>query len=282
MILLILTTLLALASARLVNYTSSRCDGVIVNGINHEKEVIKEDVDKPYMMSIDYDTNVLYYTYTRYQGKILVPAALNLKTKENYRITEVRGAYSTSVDPKSHKIYVVGAYGIYEYDYQKKIRINLGITNLNIWQVFAKDGVVYYTTYPGENAFVYKNGQLDKVAGIGETRAILLGLDKEDNVFFSNSLGLFFHPKDGNLTIIVGEYTVNAFTTDMNEKLYFSTPIGIFSTEVEGTGKVTIKKIAGINNIYGMAVESDGTFIYSADNAIIRLKSTGVECSEQH
>ncbi|KOB73227.1 Diapause associated protein 2, partial [Operophtera brumata] len=279
--LLIIAALLTLASARLENNIISRCDGVIVNGINHEKEVIKEDVDKPYMMSIDYDTNVLYYTYTGHRGMTFVPAALNLKTKENYIITGVRGAFTTSVDPKSHRIYIAGADGIYEFDYQKKTTRNLGITNSNIWQVFAKDGV-YYSTYPDEKAFVYKNGQLGKVAGIGDTRAMLLGLDKKDNIFFSNSSGLFFHPKDGKLSILVGEYTVNAFTIDANEKLHFSTPVGIFSTEVEPTGNVKIKKIAGINNIYGMAVESDGTFIYSADNAIIRLKSTGVECSEQY
>ncbi|KOB54879.1 Diapause-associated protein [Operophtera brumata] len=258
--LLIPTALLALASARLVNKTINRCDGVIVNGINHEKEVIKENVDKPYMMSIDYSTNVLYYTYTGHQRMTFVPAALNLKTKENYIITGMRGAFSTSVDPKSHRIYIAGMDGIYEFDNQEKIIRNLGLTNLNIWQVFAKDGVIYYTTYPAEKAFVYKNLQLTKVAGIGDTRALLLGLDKKDNIFFSNSSGVFFHPKDGNLTILVGEYTVNAFTTDANEKLHFSTPAGIFSTEVESTGNVKIKKVAEINNIYGMAVEAAPMF----------------------
>lgn len=277
--LLILSAFLALACARVVDKTI-RCDGVIVNGINHEKETLKEYVDKPYMMSVDYDTNVLYYTYTAAHGSTFKPAALNLKTKENYDITGVRSGFSTSVDPKSHAVYIGGADGVYVFDYQTKVARNMRITDYNIWQVFANDGI-YFSTYPDENAFVYKNGKLNKVAGIGDTKAMVLGLDKNDNLFFSNSSGLFFHAKGSDQTVLAGDHSVNAFTLDSNGNLYFSTPVGIFSTEVSN-GNVKITKLARITNIYGMAIESDGTFIYSGDNAIIRLKSTGVECGEQY
>lgn len=278
--LIILSAFLALASARVIENEIPRCDGIIVNGINHEKETLKEYIDKPYMMSIDYDTNVLYYTFTEAHGRTFTPAALNLKTKENYIITGVHAGFATSVDPKTHKTYIGGSDGIYEFDYQSKVARNLRITDLNIWQVFAKDGI-YFSTYPNESAFVYKNGKLDQVAGIGDSKAMLLGLDNNDNLFFSNSSGLFFHPKGEERTVLVGNHVVNSFTMDSNGKLHFSTPVGIFSVQVT-SGNVKITKLAGITNIYGMAIESDGTFIYSADRSIIRLKSTGNECSEEY
>jgi len=258
----------------------TRCDGIIVNGINHEKEVLKEYVDKPYMMSMDYDTNVLYYTYTGPLGTSFIPAALNLKTKENYLISGVEGGFATSVDPKTHKIYIGGSNGIYAFDYQTKATTKLDITNDNIWQVFAKDGV-YFTTYPHESAFAYKNGERKKIAGIGDSKALLVGLDKDDNIFFSNSSGLFFRPKDDDKAINIGDYTVNSFTADANGKLYFSTPTGIFTLNEVTKNDAKVSKLTGINNIYGAVIESDGTIIYAAENSIIRLKSTGQECSER-
>lgn len=279
--LIILSTLLALATARVVDNKITRCDGIIVNGINHEKEVLKEYTDKPYMMSIDYDTNVLFYTYTGPHATSFIPAALNLKTKENYIISGVSGGFATSVDPKTHKTYIGGADGIYGFDYQSKAVTKLDITTENIWQVFAKDGV-YFTTYPDEYAFVYKNGELKKIAGIDDNKAMLVGLDKDDNIFFSNSSGLFLRPKDDEKTVKVGEYTVNSFTADANGKLFFSTPTGIFSLNEVTKNDAKISKLAGINNIYGAVVESDGSLIYAADNSIVRLKSTGQECSEQY
>lgn len=273
--LLILLGLVALTKARVIADDNENCNGVIVNGINHEKQILKENVDKPYQLALDYDTNTLYFSYTATDGSVFRSAYINLKTNEFGTIKGIRGGFANAVDPKTHKIYIGGSDGIYVVNENSQTAVKTDITDLNIWQVFVKDDV-YFTSYPDENAYVYKDGETKIVPEIGDAKAMLLAVDKNHDIYYYNSSGVFHYNKADGTTKNIGDNTVNGFTHDSNDNIFFSTPTGVYSVKDN-----SVTKVVGINNIYGAAIAADGSIIYAADNSIVKLKSTGHECSTE-
>lgn len=269
---LLFLALIALATAKVINRND--CEGIIVDNISHEKVVLKEYLDKPYQLSMDYNNNVLYFSYTKGGPDPFALAYINLKTNEFGSITGVSGGFASAVDDKTHSVYFGGRNGIYKLDPETKRATNQDVTSKDIWQMFSKDGI-YFTTYPEEQAYIYKNDQVSKVTEIGNTRALLIGVDNNSNILFSNSSGLFYYTKNDGKTAHIADHTLNGITTDSNGKIFFSTPTGMFSFNDQTK---EVKRLATVINMYGMAVESDGSFLYASDNSIIRLKSTGKEC----
>lgn len=269
---LIFLCLVVLATAKIININD--CEGIVVDGVSHTKETLKEYVERPYQLAMDYNNNVLYFSYSRKSRDIFALGNINLNTKEFDTVTGVNGGFANAVDEKTHSVYFGGSDGIYKLNFESKKATNLAVTDENVWQLFFKDGL-YFTTYPDEQVYLYKDNQVTKVTEIGNTTAMLVGVNNGHNIFFSNSSGLFYYNKRDAKTTHVGDYILNGITSDINGRIYFCTPSGIFVVD-DKTNEV--KKLATIINIYGIAIESDGSILYSSENSIIRLKSTGKVC----
>lgn len=264
-------TLLVLVHCRVVDRS---CDGIIVHNIKHEKEILKHDIDSAYQLAIDYDTNTLFFSFStpHDSSDVFKSAYLNLKNNEYGIITGIPGGFANSVDNRKHKVYLGGNNGIYSFDFDTKRAFYISDSDKNIWQLFYKNKL-YFTEYPNEKAYYYENGVSKKVPELEETRAMLLAVDNNENIFFSNSSGLYCYKSDKSKIISVGEYNVNGFTSDINGNLFFSTPEGLYSINGQ-----EIKLLANIDNVYGLAIEGDNSIIYADMNSIVRLKPTKTVC----
>ncbi|XP_047528913.1 ommochrome-binding protein-like [Vanessa atalanta] len=271
-LLVLLVVLAYSATARIID---ENCDGIIVHNINHIKEVLKENIDSPYQLAIDYDTNMLFFSYSSYDNvSKFISAYINLKTNEFQIINGINGGFANGVDGRSNTVYIGGNDGIYKFDFESKRAQHIDGTTHNIWQMFFKNDL-YYTNYPQENVYVYKDGESERVPELLETKAMLVAIDNNDNIYYSNSSGLFVHKKAKNYVSYLGDYNLNGITSDISGNLFFSTPDGIYSIDDKSK---RIEKLATITNIYGVAVESDGNIIYASQDSIVRLKPTKTHC----
>ncbi|XP_050667673.1 ommochrome-binding protein-like [Leptidea sinapis] len=267
---LILLSILASARSR----ATERCDGIIVNKINHEEIVLKSGINSPYQLAIDYDTGYLFFSYSANDDEVFKSAYINLKTNNFGIIPGVSGGFANAVDSRKHNVYIGGRDGLYKFDFDSKSAKHIDGTDDNIWQLFYKDEL-YYSRYPDEAVYMYKEGRCERVPELQDTKAMLVALDNYKNFYFTNSSGMYMHKKSNGQRGFIGDFNANGFATDINGNLFFSTPDGVYFINVE---KKEVERIAAIGNAYGVAIGGDGSIIYASQNAIIRLNPTETFC----
>ncbi|KAI8424206.1 hypothetical protein MSG28_002786 [Choristoneura fumiferana] len=146
--------LLAFSQARVIE---TDCDVVSIHNINHEKQVLLKNINGPYQMTIDYDTNTLFFSYTA-EGEtndIFKSGYINLKTNEYNTITGIAGGFASAVDKHSQKVYLGGR-----------------------------------DDYPNENVYTFKDGVSALLPELQDTKALLIATDGKDNLYFKNSSDL--------------------------------------------------------------------------------------------
>ncbi|XP_061711109.1 ommochrome-binding protein-like [Cydia pomonella] len=272
--LIITLALLAVSYAHIIK---SACDLLSIQDIIYQKEVLKKNVNDPYQMTIDYNTNTLFFSHSRANPKnnedVFESAYLNLATNEYNIIPGILGGFSAAVDNNKHKVYLGGRNGIYEYDYETKRATHVNPNGYSIWQLFFKDKL-YYTAYPQERVYTFEGGKSLIVPELKRTSAQLVALDNNYNMYFSNSSGLFCLNKSDKNIIQLGEYTINSFTADVNGNIYFSTPSAFYN--IDNNQKVN--KLVDLDDVFGLVVDGKNNFIYGTGDKIIRLSPTQNKC----
>jgi ligand-binding sensor domain-containing protein len=265
---------LALLAVSQAQFNEPGCNNVIsIRNISYEQELLKDNMNSPYQMVIDYDTNTLFFSYTaNSEDNMFKSVCLNLNSNEYRPIPGIKGGFAAAVDRNSHKVYLGGRDGIYEYDYATHKATNVNPDGHNIWQMFAKD-TLYYTAYPEERVYSFEGGNSAIVPELKRTMVLQIAIDNNNNMYFSNSSGLFFSRKFDKEIIKLGEYNVKSFTSDFNGNLYFSTTSSFYEIDI----KQNVNKLVEVDND-GMVVEKDNNFIYASRNSIIRLKATKKQC----
>ncbi|XP_045780200.1 ommochrome-binding protein-like isoform X2 [Maniola jurtina] len=254
---------------------TDNCDGIIIENIKHEHEVLKS-LRMPYQLAMDYNTNTLFFSYSiDDEDTIYESAYINLKTNEFGIIPGIAAGFANAVDERGNVVYLGGSDGIYQFNYETKVATRLNGTDDNIWQLFFKEDL-YYTKFPEEEIYIFKNNQSHRVPELIGTKGMLVAVDNSDNIYFSNTTGLFVHKKITDNTSFIAVYNVNGFTCDINGETFFSTPHGIYYIN-DKTQEV--EKIASFdNNLYGIAIEPDGTIICALEDSLVRLKPTNTYC----
>ncbi|KAF9796797.1 hypothetical protein SFRURICE_020484 [Spodoptera frugiperda] len=250
---------------------------IVIGNVNYEREILLNNVESPYQLVIDHDTNTLFFSYTARSDEVFKSAFINLKTNEFSVIPGIHGGFANAVNYHAHVVYLGGQDGIYQFDYNAKNATKLKITQDNIWQMFYKNGL-YFTTYPEEKAYVYKGDELEEVAEVKDHRVMVIGVDNDGNLVYTNSSGIFFTDKETKQTTALSFHVANAITNDLVGNLYISTANGIYS--VNATSK-SLHELVKIDNIYGVAMENNENIIYSSENSIIRLKPSNKMCIDE-
>lgn len=267
-----LTILLIGIAALIQSNAAAPCSSITIASHVQDSEVLKKDVPSPYQLAIDRDTNTLFFSYTSNKDNTFDSVYISLKDKTSDTIPGVAGGFANAVDHQKQIVYIGGSDGIYKFDYESKEAVKQNITDKNIWQLFFKDGL-YFTTYPDEKAYLYKDGIVKLVPGLEDKKAMLVALDKNDDLVYSQGGELMKLVK--GQVVNIGDYNVNAFNTDASGNLYFSTPEAIYKF-VDGRPK----KVTSIDNIYGFAIEGENTFIYAGDSSVVRLRPTPELCAD--
>lgn len=242
----------------------------IIHNVCHHKEIIKDGLGHPYQLAMDYSTNTLFFSissndsYTKFDS-----AHVNLISKEFQIIEGLIGGFAHAVDSKTGTVYIGGSDGIYKFDYKTNTAKHIDGSTKAIWQMFHKKHL-YYTVYPEEHVYVYKDGQSQRLPRLNGTKAMLVAIDNDDNIYFSNSSGLFYKNSEYNINFL-GDYVLNSITSDKNGNLYFSTPSEIYYVDRKFQ---KIEKLIALDDIYGVAIDSKGDVIYASEDSIIRLQPT--------
>ncbi|XP_063823080.1 ommochrome-binding protein-like [Ostrinia nubilalis] len=264
-----------LASAALVSGygVTSKLHGGYYRVPANAGTVLMKDVAKPYQLDIDRDTNTLFFSYSVYEqhrregdDNVFRSAYVNLKDGTSGTIPGVHNGFANAYDTQQKIVYIGGDTGVHKFDYRTKTATNLNITESNIWQMFYKNGL-YFTTYPDQKAFVYKNERLRLVPELMDVKATLVALEKDDSIVYSLD-GDLRRTSEGRVYEL-GSYNVNGFNTDVNGDLYFSTSDAIY--QVNGNA---VQKFAAFPDIYGFAFEGDKQIIYGTENSVMRLTLT--------
>ncbi|XP_063533223.1 ommochrome-binding protein-like [Cydia strobilella] len=263
---------LALLAAGHAHIIKPACDLLSIQSIIYQKEVLKENVNDPYQMAIDYNTNTLFFSFSAANPITEVDkfeqAYLNLKTNKFHIISGIIGGFAATVDNNNHKVYLGGRNGIYEYDYEADKATHVNPKGYSIWQLFFKDKL-YYTAYPQERVYTFEGGNSTIVPELRHTMVQLVALDNDHNMYFSNSSGLFRLNKSDKLIVKLGEYNINSFTADINGNVYFSTPSAFYNIDK----KKNVHQLADLDDVFGLVVDGDN-FIYGSGDKIIRLTPT--------
>lgn len=253
---------------------SSNTKCVTVHGTKYEEELLKDGVHNPYQLAIDYDTNTLFFSYTAKTTETFKIAYLSLKTNDYGLVTGIKGGFAIAINTETHEVFMGGEDGLYKFDYTTKSASKLnGITDKNIWQMFYKDGL-YFTTYPQEKAFLYKNNNLVEVPEL-KYNIMLLAVKNDGNYVYYNSSGLFMYDKTLLKSMNIADRVVNGITADIDGNLYFSSPGGIYYINPKNN---EIEELFTDDNIYGVVVEGNGNIIYAKDDSIVRLIPTKKDC----
>lgn len=253
---------------------------VSIRDINYEKEILKSNLESPYQLAIDHDTNTLFFSYTARNEEMFKTAYLSLKTGEYGIVSGIHEGFANAVNSKSGIVYMGGEDGIYQFNYDTKIATNLHIItqNANVWQMFYKDGL-YFTTYPEEKAYLYKNGEMVEVPEVQNIKVMIIAVNNDNNIVYHNSSGLYMNNKAKGNSILLNSAVVNGITADIEGNLYFSNSSGIYYLN-DKTKEV--EELAKIDNIYGVAIESNGNIIYASEDSIIRLKPSKKVCIDSN
>ncbi|XP_045780199.1 ommochrome-binding protein-like isoform X1 [Maniola jurtina] len=255
---------------------TENCIGAtVIHNIKYEHEILKK-LRIPYQLAMDYNTNTLFFSYSKDNKDIIYESAyINLKTNEFGTIHGIATGFANAVDEHGNVVYLGASDGIYQFNYETKVATRLNGTDDTIWQLFFKKDL-YYTKFPEEEIYIFKNNQSHRVPELIDTNGRFVAVDNSDNIYFSNTTGLFIHKKITDNTSFVGNYyDVNGFTYDINGALFFSTPQAIYYIN---DSIQEVEKIASFDSLYGIAIEADGTIIYALEDSLVRLKPTNTYC----
>ncbi|XP_039745455.1 ommochrome-binding protein-like [Pararge aegeria] len=270
--------LLLLASAVFIkaaviekNKEEIKCDGIIIGDVYHDIEILKTDIDRPYLLAVDYSTNTVYFSYSlNKDDDIFKTAYVNLNTKEFAELQGINNGFAQTVDQKSHEIYIGGSSGIYKYNHKTKTGKHIGAKGNDIWNIYFKD-ILYYSTFPDQFLYTLINGESSRFKELEDTKVDQFVIDNEDIMFFTNATGLFGQKKGSQDAIKYKESSegIRGLTTDINGNVYICTADGIFKIE---KATVSLDKVLDIDDAFGLAFDNENNIVYSDATKLVRLK----------
>lgn len=249
----------------------NECEGVNITGVSYESETLKEDLDRPYLLAVDYSTNNLYFSYNVKEDEDdFRSARLNLNTKEFNNIEGVANGFAQAVDQRTHEVYIGGSDGIYKYDYGLNKAELVGERGSNIWTLYFKE-VLYYSIFPYQFLYVLEDGQPRRFRDLEDTKVDHFVIDNEDDIFFSNNTGLYSQKKGTKNAVLYKENPVlRSLTTDINGNVYACLQDGIYAVRKSST---SLEKVVELSDGFGLAFDNDNNIVYSDASRLVRLKA---------
>lgn len=247
-------------------------DFICIGNVEHEIDVLKTDLDRPYSLVVDYSTNVLYFSYSLNNvDDVFKTGFINLNTKEFDDLEGVENGFTQTIDQNKHQVYIGTNDGIYRYEHAKKAAEFYALSGTDIWHIYYKD-VIYYSIFPNQFFYTYINGDVVKFKDLQDTKVDQFVIDNEDVMFFTNATGLYGQRKGTDAAKLYNEYAtdgVRALTTDINGNVFFCRFDGIYTVD---KAMASVNKIVDLNDVYSLAFDNVNNIIYSDESKIVRLK----------
>lgn len=250
------------------------CDGVFVNGIYHDKEVLKTNLDRPYSLAVDYGTNNLYFSYSlKPADDLFKTVKINLLTKEYYEIEGVENGFAQTVDQENNVPYIGSSKGIYKFDYSTNKANAFGAFDSDIWEIYYAKNVLYYSDFPKQFLYTLDNGKITRFKDLEKMKIIHFVVDDDNIMFYSNATGLYSQPKDTNDAYLYEKLEngdkVRGLTIDRKGYTYACFDDGIYKMN-KATG--VLEKVVDIYDAFGVAFDANNNIVYSDATSVVHLK----------
>lgn len=275
---MIILTILAFVISVNAADIPEECDGITVNGVYHEKTILKEGIDRPYILTVDYSSNTLYFSYSLHEtDDVFRSSYINLNTNEFGNIEDIPNGFAQAVDQKNHIVYLGGSDGIYKYNEKTKKSEFYAGKNFNIWNLYFND-VLYCINFPTQFLFTVTEDEVKRFKYLEDTKVDQFVIDSDEIMFFTNESGLFGQNKTNPAEKYADMNSIRALTTDINGNPYCVYKDGIY---VINKKDKELNKIADIEDTFGLAFDNDNNIIYADANTLVRLKASDKICVKQ-
>ncbi|CAG4960881.1 unnamed protein product [Parnassius apollo] len=254
--------------------SDEECDGVTIDGIYYDKEVLKTDLDHPYSLVVDFDSNVLYFSHNLHEtDNIYNTAKINLHTKDFAELDGVKNGFAQTVDQINHVLYIGSSKGIFKYDYTDDNTAKLfAVNDTDIWDLYIND-VLYYIEYPSQFLYTVKNGQTERFKDLEEIKVGHFAIDDEEDMFYSNVTGLYSQKKNTKDSVHYKDLNdgddIVGIRTDVNGKVYICGTDGIYKVNKDTT---SVEKVVNAENVFGCAFDGNNNIVYADTTSLIHLK----------
>ncbi|KPJ14850.1 Ommochrome-binding protein [Papilio machaon] len=250
------------------------CEIISINGINYERETLKTNLDRPYSLAVDYGTNMLYFSYSlKPTDDVFQSVKINLYTKEYSEIEGIENGFVQTVDQINHIPYIGSSKGIYKYDYTKNKAIPFIAFDSDIWEIYYRNNVLYYSDFPAQFLYTITNGERIRFKDLDEMKIIHFLIDDNNVMFYTNATGLYSQPKDSKDAYLYKELEngdkVRGLTIDIKGHVYACFEDGIYKIN---TGTGLLEHILEIDDAFGVAFDNNNNIVYSDATSVYHLK----------
>lgn len=246
------------------------CDGLIFQGVYFTKEVLFKNLGRPYNLVMHKFTGDLFFSHTM-QNETHVDFGItncHISKRTCKDITGLSGGYAIAYDSGNDDLYFGGHDGIYKYNFLTKRATFFSEQGKSIWGLFVKRNF-YYIEYPSQKLFVYQDGVFVRVTEAANIEVDHFFISKHNDIYFSNKTALFKVQKaEKEVKFLNDEIGVRQIVEDGYGDVYFVASDGIY---LEDKPYLRVKKVAAIDQAFGLAFDENEKVIYSDKNAIYRL-----------
>lgn len=235
----------------------------------YKKELLTNEYDGPKELAYDSSSRRLYFMYMDDEIQNSGRAYVNVVTKISGKIPGIHNNKATAVDSSSGEVYFGSEDGLYKYDPLDNVAINIGLYNMNIFQLVVRDNAIYFIDANDHNLYkvVNNNTTAVKVGNMGNM--IIFDIDNEGNVHFVSLCGLYCAVGGQEIVKNKDLSFVYHFVVD-GIKTYGIRDSSVYELNCENG---TAVKIADLGFDPRSFTYGDyGDIYYSVDNDIYRLK----------
>ncbi|KAJ0170614.1 hypothetical protein K1T71_013985 [Dendrolimus kikuchii] len=242
------------------------CAGVTIYGVCHKREILYENIRPPFSLAVDQKSNILYFSH-ELTDFVYTTARFNLDTKEFKNI--VAGGFDQVVDRNSHDVYIGTNYGFYKYDPVDDKATFIGAKDVNTWNIYYNDSILYYVRFPKNTLNTFQNGVSKKFLELQDTNVDDFIIDNEF-IYFTNDTGLYSQKKGTNDTVLYNCpcRKVKKFTLDTKGTVHICMQDGVYVVKKD---TLTVEKIVDIDFVYGCAFDKNNNILYSDFTKLVRF-----------
>ncbi|CAH2096745.1 unnamed protein product [Euphydryas editha] len=246
------------------------CNGLLFDHVYYDREVLLENLGRPYNLVMHKFSATLFFSHTVQKGTEVDFEIMTYDLNKNITsvVEGVPGGYAIAYDPGNDDIYVGGHDGIYKYNFLTKSAEFFAEEGKSIWGLFIRKNF-YYIEYPTQKLHVYIDDKFVQVAEAVNIEVDNFFTTKRFDVYFSNKTALYKVDRISRSPLMLNDdIVVRQIIEDSFGDIYIGGNSGIY---VEDKPYNRIRKVANIDNLFGMTFDENDHIIYSDKNAIYRL-----------
>lgn len=280
---LLIILLYAPTIAKETNNTNKvKCDGLVFQDVYYDKEIIVKNLGRPYNLVYHKYTGRLFFSHTIQLGSQIDFGIMScvINSKECSSISGVPGGYAIGYDSENDDLYFGGHDGIYKYKFMSTEAEFFAEDGKSIWGIFIRRNF-YYIEYPSQKLFVYKIDKFVQVSEAVGIEILTFYISRSLEIYFSNKTALYKVDKINEFPVMLNDaIIVRQIVEDNYGDIYFCSADGIYMDDKPFN---RVKRIAKINQGFGMTFDEQERVIYSDVSTIYRLNpsSNAVYCYDK-